>query len=60
MASYLVYECLKCWTNFYSAPGPTDCPKCGHVYVRCISGKDKSDDRAKEAGDVFPNREALS
>ena len=31
------HKCLKC--NFYweSEPGPTDCPMCGHKYVKWLN-----------------------
>jgi rubrerythrin len=31
------YKCLKCGYKYLSEPGPTQCPKCGHLYVKWLN-----------------------
>ncbi len=31
------FKCLKCTLNWSSKPGPTQCPKCGHLYVKWVN-----------------------
>jgi rubrerythrin len=28
------YECLKCGFLYESFPGPTQCPRCNHLYIK--------------------------
>lgn len=35
-AKIIKYECLKCGVIFEDGTGPTECPKCGHMYCRRI------------------------
>lgn len=31
------YRCLKCGFEWSEPAGPTQCPKCGHLYVRWLN-----------------------
>lgn len=31
------FKCLKCGYEWDSNPGPTQCPKCGHLYVKWVN-----------------------
>ncbi len=31
------YYCLKCNHRYKDKPGPTQCPKCGHLYVKWLN-----------------------
>ena len=31
------FQCLKCFYLWQSRPGPTECPACGHVYVKWLN-----------------------
>ena len=32
-----IYKCLKCGVEWGSKPGPTQCPKCQHLYVKWLN-----------------------
>ena len=34
---FALYKCLKCEHEFADYPGPTQCQKCGHVYLKWVS-----------------------
>jgi Zn finger protein HypA/HybF involved in hydrogenase expression len=34
-----LFQCLKCKCKWETQPGPTQCPKCGHLYVKWINYK---------------------
>ncbi len=31
------YKCCKCHHKYEGEPGPTTCPKCGHIYVKWVN-----------------------
>jgi len=31
------YQCLKCNHKYQNSPGPTQCPKCSHLFVKWIN-----------------------
>ena len=31
------FKCLRCNCRWKSEPGPTQCPACGHLYVKWIN-----------------------
>jgi len=31
------FKCLECDCHWQSYPGPTQCPKCAHLYVKWIN-----------------------
>ncbi len=31
------YECTVCQVNWQQERGPTQCPQCGHLYVRWLN-----------------------
>jgi rubrerythrin len=31
------YKCLKCQHEYSHPPRPTECPKCGHLYVKWLN-----------------------
>ena len=31
------YLCLKCGHEYAHKPRPTECPKCGHLYVKWLN-----------------------
>jgi hypothetical protein len=34
------YKCLKCNHQWLDEPGPTQCPICGHLYVKWLNYED--------------------
>ena len=34
-----IYKCMKCKHRYKGEPGPTHCPKCGHIYIEWINYK---------------------
>ncbi len=34
------YKCLKCGYQYKSPPGPTQCPKCNHLYIKWLNFED--------------------
>ncbi len=34
------YLCLRCRYVYQDDPGPTQCPKCGHLYIKWLNYKD--------------------
>jgi len=34
------FQCLSCGYKWDSKPGPTQCPKCGHLYVKWLNYKE--------------------
>ena len=31
------FKCLKCKHEYTGPTGPTECPKCGHLYVKWLN-----------------------
>ena len=31
------FKCVRCGTKWSSASGPTQCPCCGHLYVKVLA-----------------------
>ena len=31
------FKCLKCGHGWKDKPGPTQCPKCGHLFVKWVN-----------------------
>ena len=31
------FRCLKCDYEWQDIPGPTECPKCGHIWVEWVN-----------------------
>ena len=34
------FKCLKCDYEYKDKPGPTQCPKCGHLYAKWLNYED--------------------
>jgi DNA-directed RNA polymerase subunit RPC12/RpoP len=34
MKKFAIYKCLKCYFDWKQKLEPTQCPKCGHLYVK--------------------------
>lgn len=32
-----LYRCLRCSHEWEGKPGPVECPRCGHLYVKWIN-----------------------
>lgn len=41
------YRCLSCGHMYKGAPGPTECPACGHLYVKWESYEENFGEDAK-------------
>ncbi len=37
MANIAEYVCIRCEHYYRSEPGPTQCPECGHLYVKWLN-----------------------
>ena len=46
-----IYHCIACETQFLAPPGPTQCPKCKHIYVEWLTYNEKTPARGR--GQVF-------
>jgi len=36
-AKVAIFKCLKCDYKWKDMTGPTQCPKCGHLYVKWVN-----------------------
>ena len=43
------FKCLKCGYKYVDIPGPTQCPECGHLYVKWVNYEKLAEGR-KENG----------
>ena len=50
---YAKHKCLRCSYRWESIPGPTQCPICGHLYVKWINYEEmrkKWNEERKQSG----------
>ena len=44
------YKCCKCDYEYNGKPGPTQCPRCSHLYVKWINFEELRKKWNKESG----------
>ncbi len=42
------YKCLKCGLEYQHPVMPTECPKCGHLYVKWLNYKELFENDKKD------------
>jgi len=50
--TYAEFRCLKCECQWRTMPGPTQCPRCAHLYVKWVNYEEmrKEWDKKKSEG----------
>lgn len=42
------YRCLRCDHEWHEPAGPTQCPRCEHLYVRWVNYNDLTDPKSRQ------------